>query len=285
MGHQSSKVSIWPVFLVINELPFHLRIAKENMIFAGLWFGDRKPLMTSFLKPIFDHLHELEHGIDVESPERGQYRLKAALIACTCDLPARSIVTNMIRYNGAYCCAKCMQKGETAKTGARGSVHVFSFDAAHPKGPSRSEESVLENAHQAMELRKNGNLDKHVNGIRGKSWFMTLSSFHLVYGVAIDYMHGLLLGVQKKLLQLWFTPEFTKEPFNICQNVTVLDKRLLAVSPPSAINRNVSDSLKYWKASEFRSFLLFYGVPSYSGFFFKFIYNILYFILMLFSSY
>ena len=68
---KSSKVSIWPVFLIINELPSNLRIAKENMIFAGLWFGDIKPLMTSFLKPIFSHLNELESGVEVESPERG----------------------------------------------------------------------------------------------------------------------------------------------------------------------------------------------------------------------
>ena len=99
-----------------------------------------------------------------------------------------------------------------------------------------------------------------VNGIKGRLWFMTLSSFYLVQSVAIDYMHGLLLGIQKKLLQLWFTPEFAKEPFSVCKDVTILEKRLLAVSPPSAIDRvprNVSDSLKYWKASKFRSFLLF----------------------------
>ena len=76
-----------------------------------------KTLMTSFLKPIFNHLNDLEDGIDVESPERGKYSVKAALIACTCDLSARSIVTNMIECNGAYCCAKCMQKGERARTG------------------------------------------------------------------------------------------------------------------------------------------------------------------------
>ena len=88
---RSSKVSIWPVFLIINELLFHLRIAKENMIFPGLWFSDRKPLMTSFLKPIFSHLNELESGVEVESPQRGKYKLRAALIACTCDLPASSL--------------------------------------------------------------------------------------------------------------------------------------------------------------------------------------------------
>ena len=118
----------------------------------------------------------------------------------------------MIQYYGAYCCPKCMQKGETAKTGAngKGSVYVFPFNAVDPKGPRRTDKSILEDAQEAIELRKNSNLDKHVNGIKGRSWFMTLYSFQLVQGVAIDYMHGLLLRIQKKLLQLWFTPEFAK---------------------------------------------------------------------------
>ena len=60
-----------------------------------------------------------------------------------------------------------MQKGETAKTGAKGklSVRVFPFNAVDPKGPRRIEESILEDAQQAIELRKNSNLDKHVNPI------------------------------------------------------------------------------------------------------------------------
>ena len=39
LAFKSSKVSIWLLFLVINELPYEKRMAKENMIFAGLCFG------------------------------------------------------------------------------------------------------------------------------------------------------------------------------------------------------------------------------------------------------
>lgn len=35
----SSKVSIRPLYLVINELSPELRFKKENAILAGLWFG------------------------------------------------------------------------------------------------------------------------------------------------------------------------------------------------------------------------------------------------------
>ncbi|CAC5411693.1 unnamed protein product [Mytilus coruscus] len=51
---QSSKVSVWPLFMVINELPYKLRMMKENTILAGLWFGNQKPSMSTFLSPFLD---------------------------------------------------------------------------------------------------------------------------------------------------------------------------------------------------------------------------------------
>lgn len=40
---KSSKFAIWPVYLMINELPFKVRKQSENMLFCGLWFGESKP--------------------------------------------------------------------------------------------------------------------------------------------------------------------------------------------------------------------------------------------------
>ena len=41
--YKSSSVSIWPVYLVINELPPVLRFAPKNMILWGVWQGKGKP--------------------------------------------------------------------------------------------------------------------------------------------------------------------------------------------------------------------------------------------------
>ena len=46
---KSSKVSIWPLFFSVNELPVQDRFKQENMLFAGLWFGHSKPSMSFFL--------------------------------------------------------------------------------------------------------------------------------------------------------------------------------------------------------------------------------------------
>ena len=41
-----------PYFLVINEVPFKIRMKKENVILAALWYGNEKPAMGTFLKPL-----------------------------------------------------------------------------------------------------------------------------------------------------------------------------------------------------------------------------------------
>lgn len=43
-----------------------------------------------------------------------------------------------------------------------------------------------------------------VLGVKGLSWFNYLPHFNIIRGVAIDYMHCVLLGVMKMFLSLWF---------------------------------------------------------------------------------
>ena len=43
-----------------------------------------------------------------------------------------------------------------------------------------------------------------IYGIKGKSVLQIQPSFDAVKGVPVDYMHGVLLGLVRKLLSLWF---------------------------------------------------------------------------------
>eukprot|EP00111_Clytia_hemisphaerica_P012766 TCONS_00037556-protein len=82
-------------------------------------------------------------------------------------------------------------------------------------------------------------------------------------------MHGVLLGVMKLCLNLWLDKSHKKEPFSIHSNVENVENRLLAIKPPNHISRaprSVKSTLSYWKASEFRSFLLYYFVPVMKGY-------------------
>lgn len=261
---KSSHVSIWPIFLTINELEINKRMMPENMLLAGLWFDTIKPSMELFLKPVLEEFKQLSRGVHFSTPAKGIVLCKGFLLSCTADLPARALLCNSVQFNGAFSCIKCLQKGETAKRG-KGHTHIFPFQSVDPKGPKRSVESILQNAETVM---CSGQSKYSINGIKGPSWLSFFPKFDIVNGVGIDYMHGVLLGVQKLLLKLWFGKEFSSKTFSVFSKLKIVDKRLLSICPTlkiSRLPRSIEHDIKYWKASEFQNFLLFYGLPVLKG--------------------
>ncbi|KAK3107860.1 hypothetical protein FSP39_023692 [Pinctada imbricata] len=255
---KSSKVSIWPLYLTINELPVKQRMQTENMILYGLWFGESKPFMGRFTKPLISTLEMLESdGIDLEI--NGQtYNSKAFLICGTADLPAKSLVMNCNQFNGQYSCLRCLHPGETFKTSKGGTVRVFPFDSSKPEPKKRTMQECIDNSIEAVNTRS------VVNGMKGPSFLMTLSKYDFVRSSSIDYMHGVLLGITKLLINLWTSGSHSKEKFSISSSISVIDERLKKIKPPSYVTRiprTISNHLKYWKASELRNWLFFYSLP------------------------
>lgn len=256
---KSSNFPLWSVYLVVNELPPKKRFSKDNMILAGLWFGSSKPAMWMYLKPFHSALSRLErNGTVVESPDcPGTFNVCAVLLCGTCDLPAKACVCNTMQYNGSFGCFKCLQPGCTVKVGNRGGhVHAFPFNMENVKGPPRTNEQCINDAKEAITQ------GKAIRGIKGPCWFAGLEYYDLIKGTAIDYMHCVLEGVTKSLLNLWFSPSYKMEPFNISNRIQEVDGRLCQIKPPNDITRcprKIEKEVQYWKASEYRSFLLFYG--------------------------
>ena len=74
-------------------------------------------------------------------------------------------------------------------------------------------------------------------------------------------MHCVLLGICKRLLGLWFDSGETAD-YKINSRISTVDARLATIKPPNNISRvprSIENHRKYFKASELRSFLLFYG--------------------------
>ena len=81
------------------------------MLSAGLWFGDTKPFMLTFLRPFHSSLGKLEtEGVVIElklGNDSKEPRSKVILLAGMCELPAKCLVCNSVQYNGSYGCFKC----------------------------------------------------------------------------------------------------------------------------------------------------------------------------------
>lgn len=58
-----SNITIWPIYLAINEIPKSTRFCINNMIIAGITIGDKKPNFEIFMEPIVNELKKLEMGI------------------------------------------------------------------------------------------------------------------------------------------------------------------------------------------------------------------------------
>lgn len=111
---KSSKFSIWPLYLAINELPPQKHWCSNNIILASLWFGSQKPNMLVFLKSFADNFARLHlEGVEVSSPDISNSFICHMILLCgMCDLLAKAIVYNMTQFNGNYGCSHCKQSEE-----------------------------------------------------------------------------------------------------------------------------------------------------------------------------
>jgi len=76
-------------------------------------------------------------------------------------------------------------------------------------------------------------------------------------------MHTVLLGIVKLLLTRWFDSSYHTQLFYLGCQINAVDAKLLKQQPPSKLSRHprlIQNHLKYWKASELRSWLLFYSL-------------------------
>ncbi|XP_058888539.1 uncharacterized protein LOC117972660 [Acipenser ruthenus] len=94
---KSSSFHIWPLQVIINELPPNLR--KENILLGGLWFGSTRPDMNTFLQAFVEECTLLERqGLTCEW--KGQKTvLYVYNLMCVCDSVARCLVQNVKQFN------------------------------------------------------------------------------------------------------------------------------------------------------------------------------------------
>jgi hypothetical protein len=245
---KSSSYSIWPIQCMVNELPPHLR--SKNILMTGLWFGQTKPHMNTFLKPFVDECRHLENTGFVHKFERIQR--KVFPLICSADSPARAIVKNCKQYNGKHGCDWCEHPGECV-TRERGPPTRYY--------PVRDEPVLRTAKKQAQYAIKADETGEPVKGVKGISTIEGFPTFDTVKGFTPEYMHSVCQGVMRQLANLWLDSQNHVSDFYIGRQRAELDDRLTSISPPSEMSRaprSLNDR-KFWKASEWRAFM-FYGL-------------------------
>ena len=158
-----------------------------------------------------------------------------------------------------------------ARSKTKGHTHAYPFDDKNLKtghGEPRTHEQTLKFAAEATKKSAENGIQNSVKGVKGYSWFMFVPKFDIIRGVAIDYMHSTLLGVVKMLLTLWSDKSYKGDPWSVCSRMKEIEERYLKIGPPSCITRlprSLITNFGHLKASELRTFLLFYSIPCLYG--------------------
>lgn len=224
---KSNKLQLWPILgLIKNFRSIHFVIS----VFCGT--SKPKPL-NIFLENFINELNKLlKNGLYFN----GNF-YKIEVHSFVCDAPARAYLKCTKSHTGYSSCDKCIEPGEYYKNKV-----VFMSETAQ----KRTDDS----------FRKQLDDDHH----HGPSPLLDLP-IDLITCFPTDYMHNICLGVMKTLLRTWIGGLLKVRLSN--NKVQIISQRLINLQQfiPFEFSRKPRslDELSYWKATEFRTFLIYIG--------------------------
>lgn len=166
---RSSNSCFWPILCK----PYH---SKGKVFTVGIYHGYNKPnLFSEFLRPFMDELISVTSEFQYESRP-----IRVSVRAFICDTPARCGVTGTKSHTGYSGCGKCTQQGEYID-------HQMTFP----------ETDVVLRTNESF--RNLTDEDHHVT----TTPILELESIDMVKQFPLDYLHLVLLGVVRKLLNMW----------------------------------------------------------------------------------
>ena len=224
---KSTRDAFWPILI---------RFHTFKPCLVALFCGNEKPNYTSvFLADFFEEYHKLKTtGICQASGNILPVFMKCFI----CDAPARSFLKDIKGHSGFYSCERCTVRG--IKIEGR---------------------TVLNNPGQvSMRTDQGFNEQRDTDHQKGKSPLID-HGISCVSGFPLDYMHLICLGVVKRVLT------YLKKGPRICKlsshQINAISEKLLLLNGKLPTEfarqpRSLSD-LTFWKAKEFRQFLLYTG--------------------------
>lgn len=252
----TSKVAIWPYYIMINELPPHIRT--KYIIPAGLWVDKSQPNMNVFGDIFVKQANELS-TVGILWNYRGKDVIsKIFPLLSSVDSVARCKMLNMKQFNGLFGCTYCLHPTEQINNSA--------------KYPITENIPLLRSNNDIKELmKKSVTLEtataEGTFGIKGPSFLMNLKYFNLAESLPPDYMHSVLLGLTRQFTEIILTSVNKEYYIGQSHKIDIISDRLLSISPPKIITRTPRSLIerKLWRASEWRSWLLFYSLPCLRG--------------------
>lgn len=231
----SSQLKLWPIMgAFVNQKNF-------RPFLIGCYVGYKQPQSSSqYLSDFVDEVKNLkQNGILVN---RSQLPKAFKIRVFSCDAPARSFLTEVMGHASINGCSKCVQKGIKY---SNASV-VYATQKSEP----RTDDSFTKRIHP----------NHHHKEYTNCKTALEYANIGMVSQFPIEPMHLIDLGIMKKVLTLIVDNKTYGQKIN-SENISkvLLSLRKYVPREFQRKPRSLLD-LKYWKATEFRQFLLYTGL-------------------------
>lgn len=261
---KSSNTSIWPIQIMINELPIHVRT--HHPLLGALWFGKSKPDMNVFLTPFVKNMNILSTSGIMCNFQGGKINVKVYALNCCVDSQARAPMQGINQFNGYYGCNWCLHPGEWVKrnNNARGSVKYPNISAYVPELRNKEDTVfVMDSLNcEASDNESDIELEPDRYGIKSRTPLCDLELFNIINGFVPDYLHCCLLGIGKQFLNYWRNT--TDRLFSFTANdERIINAHMKYIRVPHQVSRLVRtlEDQSYWKAREYENWILYYSLP------------------------
>lgn len=232
---KSSKSTFWPILCYIR--PF------SKIVFPiGIYWGHDKPTDSNdFIQEFYDEIvNIIANGIQIKNKSGVIQNKQVVIDTFCCDVPAKSFLLKTKGHSGFFSCSRCCTEGEYLNR------RVCFPDLNCPK---RTHEHFVQKQQEEHHIGTNLSILTSIPGI------------DIINIFSLDYMHLICLGVTKKLINLWLKGPL-KTRLNSAKS-KLLSNNLIYLKNVIPIDfhrkpRGV-DELPRWKATEFRTFLLYLG--------------------------
>ena len=105
--HSSGK-HLYPLWLIIADLPPVMRSSFDNIAFASLWFGDGKPDFEVIFQYVQREVSELKYIYH----DGFSYSVRIDFLFISADNVAKAAILNNKQFNGYFGCHLCEDEGE-----------------------------------------------------------------------------------------------------------------------------------------------------------------------------
>jgi hypothetical protein len=226
----SSNSQFWPILGLSN-----IENNDDPFVIGIYYSATKKPTTTHFMDKFVEEAVDLQQNGFVHEGKIYNVAIKLFI----CDTPATSFIFCIKGHSGFESCRKCVVFGMTIE-------HRRCFPDID------------------CEKRTDGSFrsQKHPGHHVGDSPLLKLN-IDMVNNAPLDYMHLVCLGVMKKCLLFWVTGVKKSSGKLHAAQILKLEDNLQdnKSSQPIEFSRRIrsTQQVKHWKATEFRTFILYVG--------------------------